>query len=107
MSTVYLWNPWNWDVFFLVLLTLMAISLVILGALTTYFGSGKSRVVGAILLVLGVVVGIATIFLSVDVFRPSGGFVETVIIPTFYYAAACVVGVVIGLLVFLAAIMKT
>ncbi len=107
MSTVYLWNPWNWEVFFLVVLSLMAIALVVLGAMTTYFGSGKSRIVGAVLLAVGVVVGILTIFLSLDIFKPDGGLIETVIIPTFYYAIAGVVGVAIGLLVFLAAIMKT
>lgn len=107
MSTVYLWNPWNWEVFFLVVLSLMAIALVVLGALTTYFGSGKSRIVGAVLLVVGVVVGILTIFLSLDIFKLDGGLIETVIIPTFYYAIAGIVGVAIGLLVFLAAIMKT
>ncbi len=105
--SVYLWSPWNWEVFALVVLSLMAISLVVLGALTTYFGSGKSRMVGALLLVIGVVVGILTVLLSLDVFHPDGGLIYTVILPTIYYALAGVIGVVIGLLVFLAAIMKT
>ena len=107
MSAVYFWNPWNWEIFFLVVLSLLAISLVVLGALTTYFGSGKSRIVGAALLVIGIVVSILTIFVSLDVFHPSGGLIESVIVPTFYYVAAGVIGVVIGLLIFLAAIMKT
>ncbi len=104
---VYFWNPWNWEVFFLIVLALLAISLVVLGVMTAYFGTGKSRMVGAILLVVGIIVGVLTIFVSIDYFKPAGGLIESVIVPTFYYVAAVVIGAVIGLLIFLGAIMKT
>ncbi len=96
---------WNWDVFLLVLLALLALSLIVFGVLTAYFGSNKSRIVGAALLVIGLVIGIFVILGSSDVFKVS--FVTMVLEPTIFYIIAAVIGVVIGLLVFLGAIMKT
>ena len=98
---------WQWNVFFAILLALLAISLVILGILTAYFGSGKSRAVGSILLVVGLIVGLVTIFTAHDVFKLTNGILQEVVIPTFFYVIAAVIGVVIGLLIFLGAIMKT
>ncbi|MEM0139908.1 MAG: hypothetical protein QXZ44_04770 [Ferroplasma sp.] len=96
---------WNWDVFFLVLLSLLALSLIIFGALTAYFGSSKSRMVGSVLLVLGLVVGIFVIAGSFDVFKVH--FVTEILEPTLFYVIAAIVGVLVGLLIFLGAIMKT
>lgn len=96
---------WNWDVFFLVLLALLALSLIIFGVLTAYFGSNKSRIVGASLLVIGLLVGIFVIIGSHDVFKVN--FISDVLEPTIFYIIAAIIGVVIGLLVFLGAIMKT
>ncbi len=98
---------WQWNVFFAVVLALLAISLVILGILTAYFGSGKSRMVGGILLVVGLVIGLLTIFTSRILFHLSNGVLQGVVVPTFFYVIASVIGVAIGLLVFLGAIMKT
>ena len=44
--------------FVTVLLLTFALFLVITGAFTAYFGSGKSRTIGVALLVVGLVVGI-------------------------------------------------
>ena len=96
---------WNWDIFLLVLLALFALSLIIFGVLTAYFGSNKSRIVGGILLVVGLLLGIFVILGSSDVFKVS--FITEVLEPTVFYIIAAVIGVVIGLLVFLGAIMKT
>ncbi len=96
---------WNWDVFFLVLLALLALSLIIFGVLTAYFGSNKSRIVGASLFVIGLLIGIFVILGSQDVFKIS--FITEVLEPTVFYIIAAIIGVVIGLLVFLGAIMKT
>jgi hypothetical protein len=97
---------WQWDVFFGVVLALLAITLVVLGILTAYFGSGKSRAVGVVLLVVGLVVGIITIFTK-NLIGLNSGILQTIVIPTFFYVIASVVGVAIGLLIFLGAIMKT
>jgi len=96
---------WNWDVFLLVLLALLALSLIVFGVLTAYFGSNKSRIVGAGLLVIGLLIGIFVILGSSDVFKVS--FITMVLEPTIFYIIAAVIGVAIGLLVFLGAIMKT
>jgi len=96
---------WNWDVFLLVLLALLALSLIVFGVLTAYFGSNKSRIVGAGLLVIGLLIGIFVILGSGDVFKVS--FITMVLEPTIFYIIAAVIGVAIGLLVFLGAIMKT
>ena len=42
----------------------LAIASVIAGVLTAYFGSGKSRIVGVILILLGVFVGVLFIWCS-------------------------------------------
>ncbi len=103
----YFWDPWNWAVFILVILAILAITLVVLGVMTAYFGTGKSRTVGVILFAAGIVIGILTIFVSLDYFKPQGGLIQSVIVPTFFYVAAVAIGAVIGLLIFLGAIMKT
>lgn len=97
---------WHWNVFFAVVLALLAITLVLLGILTAYFGSGKSRAVGAVLLIVGLVIGLITIFTK-SYIGLSNGILESVVVPTFFYVIASVVGMAIGLLVFLGAIMKT
>ncbi len=96
---------WNWSAFFLVLLALLALSLIIFGALTAYFGSSKSRLVGGGLLVVGLIVGIFVILGSFDVFKIH--FITEILEPTLFYVIAAIVGVLIGLLIFLGAIMKT
>jgi hypothetical protein len=96
---------WNWDVFLLVLLALLALSLIIFGVLTAYFGSNKSRIVGSVLLVGGLLLGIFIILGSYDIFRVN--FITRILEPTIFYIIAAVIGVVIGLLIFLGAIMKT
>ncbi|MCL4328526.1 MAG: hypothetical protein M1151_07475 [Candidatus Thermoplasmatota archaeon] len=98
---------WDWYTFVLVILALIAISLVILGIMTAYFGSGKSRIVGIILLVVGVVVGLLTFAMTRLYMEPSGGLWQGVIEPTIFYVVATGIGVAIGLLIFLGAIMKT
>lgn len=98
---------WDWHIFVLVVLALLALSLIILGILTSYFGSGKSRAVGVVLLVVGVIVGILTIVVSDYSFHVQGGFIGSVVVPTIFYVIAAIIGAAIGLLVFLGAIMKT
>ncbi|MEM0155411.1 MAG: hypothetical protein QW597_02255 [Thermoplasmataceae archaeon] len=88
------------------MLGLMAVALFVLGILTAYFGSGKSRTVGAILLVLGIVVGAIDVFVIDHMFF-NLDFVREIIYPAVFYLVAAVVGAVIGLLIFLGAIMKT
>lgn len=99
------WDPWNWTIFLLVVLALLALSLIILGILTSYFGSGKSRAVGIALLVIGIIVGVLTVLGSQYYWH--AGFLQNVVVATIYYVVASIIGAAIGLLVFLGAIMKT
>ncbi|WP_393970720.1 hypothetical protein OXIME_000951 [Oxyplasma meridianum] len=103
MINVY--TGFNAEVFSMVILALIALSLFVLGILTAYFGSGKSRSVGAGLLVVGVFIGFLTAYLSRYTFHL--GLVQNVIYGTLFYVIAAIIGAVIGLLVFLGAIMKT
>ncbi len=102
MATVF---SWNWDVFLMVLISLLALSLIVFGILTAYFGSNKSRMVGIVLFIVGIIFGVFTIFGSSAVLHVS--FVHQVLEPAIFYIIAAIIGVLIGLLIFLGAIMKT
>lgn len=100
------YDPWNWQVFLFVVLGILALALIVLGILTSYFGSGKSRIVGVSLLVVGIVIGLI-IFLVTDYYMTSVGLLNNVIVGAFFYILATAIGAAIALLVFLGAIMKT
>lgn len=103
---IVVFSSWNWTVFLFVVLALLALSLFVLGVLTAYFGSGKSRAVGVVLLVLGVAIG-AIVVLVTHYNMPSVHLLYNVILGTIFYVVAAIVGAVLGLLIFLGAIMKT
>jgi hypothetical protein len=97
--------------YFLSMMTLVfAIASIIAGIFTAYFGSGKSRIVGAILIIIGLLVGV--IFLwganllgfmgtPFDLLNFSGTVVNGVVA-----VIGAVVGALIALGIFLLAIMK-
>ena len=64
------------------MLGLMAVALFVLGVLTAYFGSGKSRTVGAILLVLGIIV--AVLAARAGQYTPSHKFIRYLLFCGFY-----------------------
>lgn len=97
--------------YFLSMMTLVfAIASIIAGIFTAYFGSGKSRAVGAILIIIGLLVGV--IFLwganllgfmgpPMDFLNFSGTIINGIIA-----VIGAVVGALIALGIFLLAIMK-
>ncbi len=97
--------------YFMSMLTLVfAIASIVAGIFTAYFGSGKSRAVGAILIIIGLLVGV--IFLwganlvgfmgaPVELLNFSGTIVNGIIA-----VIGAVVGALIALGIFLLAIMK-
>jgi len=93
---------WDWLLFLYIILALLALSFIVLGALTAYFGSGKSRAAGVILLIVGILVPVICYFLSWK-----GHFIDEILLPGLLYIGGGLIGVVIGFLVFLAIIMKT
>jgi len=90
---------------------IFAISSIIAGIFTAYFGSGKSRVVGGILIIIGLIIGVIFLWsagmLSSFMGTPTG-FLN--IIGTITNGIVAVIGAIIGALIalgiFLLAIMK-
>jgi hypothetical protein len=92
--------------FLTVLLLTFGLFMLLAGAFTAYFGSGKSRMIGVVLLVVGLVVAVLWIYLT--------GFSDTinvdlsdVIWTAFLNIIAAVIGALIAIGVFLLAIMKS
>ncbi|HDS59869.1 MAG TPA: hypothetical protein ENN54_06235 [Thermoplasmatales archaeon] len=94
------------QLFVSMLMLVFAIGSIIAGLFTAYFGSGKSRAIGGILLLIGLIVALVFYNYSTgDLFGSAEWHWETV-----KYGISAVIGAVIGALValgvFLAGIMK-
>ncbi|EDY34758.1 hypothetical protein ABOONEI_2588 [Aciduliprofundum boonei T469] len=96
---------WDWLLFLQIILSLLALTFIILGALTAYFGSGKSRAAGISLLVVGIIIPIIMYF--VWWMNSPGYFTNKILMPSLLYIGGGLIGVIIGFLVFLGIIMKT
>lgn len=93
--------------FLTILLLTFAIFLVITGAFTAYFGSGKSRKIGGGLLAGGLVVGILWV-VAVGPLNLFGAFALTeVVIQTIVVLIAAIIGAAAAIGLFLLAIMKS
>jgi len=93
--------------FLTVLLMTLGLFLVLAGVFTAYFGSGKSRTIGIVLLVVGLLV--AVLWVAVDLFDPDLLNVDIwdVIWDAFIYILAALIGALIAIGAFLLAIMKS
>ncbi|MBU0497450.1 MAG: hypothetical protein KKC68_07500 [Candidatus Thermoplasmatota archaeon] len=99
----------EWYQYFLSMLTLVfAVASIVAGIFTAYFGSGKSRAVGGILIVIGLIVGIIFLwfagllgFMGTPMMSFKGAVVDSVLA-----VIGAVVGALIALGIFLLAIMK-
>jgi hypothetical protein len=96
--------------YFLSMMTLVfAIASIIAGIFTAYFGSGKSRIVGAILIIIGLLVGfiflmganLFHIMTMPDILNFTGTVINGVVA-----VIGAIVGALIALGIFLLAIMK-
>jgi len=90
------------------LMLVFAVASIIAGVFTAYFGSGKSRAVGAILIVIGLVVGVLFLwFAGVLSFMGTAPFLFGEVV---FNGVLAVIGAIIGALIalgiFLLAIMK-
>ncbi len=92
--------------FVTILLLTFSIFMILAGAFTSYFGTGKSRAVGAVLLVVGIIVAIVWLFVANYYSYTTPGLAD-VIWGAFLSIVAAIIGAVIAVLVFLLAIMKT
>jgi hypothetical protein len=98
-----------WE-FLTVLVLVFSLMMLLAGIFTAYFGSGKSRTIGVVLLVVGLVVGIVWAYLSywggprvIDIPQP----LADVIWDAFTYILAALMGALVAIGVFLLAIMKS
>lgn len=102
MGTGIWWN------FVTILLLTFALFLVITGAFTAYFGSGKSRKIGAGLLVGGIVIGLIWVFLAGwDQYAIIKTKVWDTVLSAVFVIIAALIGAALAIGLFLLAIMKS
>jgi hypothetical protein len=101
------------EIFLTILLMVLGLGLLVAGLFTVYFGSGKSRGIGAGLLVGGIVIGALVAFLyyngTIDLGRVNGGLwlLWWVIQDALVYLIAALAGGLAAIGMFLLAIMKS
>ena len=93
--------------FLTVLILVFALFMLLAGIFTAYFGSGKSRMIGVILLVVGLVVGILWVVLGMDSVDVIDVDLSKVIWDAFLFILSGVLGALAAIGVFLVAIMKS
>ena len=99
-------------VFVTIFIFSFALFLLITGAFTAYFGSGKSRKIGAGLLVAGLMIGILWVLLRImGYIGPTGpgtsGWLSAVIVQSIVFVLAVIIGAGLAIGLFLLAIMKS
>jgi hypothetical protein len=86
-----------------ILLLIFGLFLILAGAFTAYFGSGKSRSIGVGLLVGGLVVGIGSAYW----YHVANLDLSTLLWESFLVIVAAVIGALAAVAIFLVAIMKS
>jgi hypothetical protein len=97
-------------VFATIFLFSFALFLLITGAFTAYFGSGKSRKIGVGLLITGILIGIIVALLRyMSYWGPGGtsGWLTDVVVQTIVVVLAVIIGAGLAIGLFLLAIMKS
>ncbi|MCW6167603.1 MAG: hypothetical protein LVQ64_04045 [Thermoplasmatales archaeon] len=92
--------------FITILLLIFGLFLVLAGAFTAYFGSGRSRGIGVALLVVGLVVGLLFAFVYSYYGSPPHQL-GTLLWQSFLVIIAAVIGALAAIGIFLVAIMKS
>ena len=93
--------------FLTVLILVFALFMLLAGIFTAYFGSGKSRMIGVVLLVIGLIVGIIWVVLAMDSVDVIKVDLSSVIWDAFVFILAGLLGALAAIGVFLLAIMKS
>jgi len=96
-------------VFLLVFMMIFGLGLLIAGIFTVYFGSGKSRGIGAGLLVGGIVLALLVFLMDyMNMLIPADMYLwKSVIYPGLIYLGAAIIGGLAAIGMFLLAIMKS
>ena len=93
--------------FLTVVILVFALFMLLAGIFTAYFGSGKSRMIGAALLAIGLIVGVLWVVMGLDSVEIIDVNMSKVIWDAFLYILAGVIGALAAIGVFLLAIMKS
>lgn len=93
--------------FLTVLIMVFGLFMLLAGIFTAYFGSGKSRMIGMVLLVVGLVVGVVWGVLCLDSVDVLDVDLGKVIWDAFLFIVAGLIGALAAVGVFLVAIMKS
>ncbi len=93
--------------FLTVVILVFALFMLLAGIFTAYFGSGKSRMIGAALLIIGLIVGVMWVVMGLDSVDIIDVDLSKVIWDAFLYILAGVIGALAAIGVFLLAIMKS
>ena len=96
--------------FLSMLMLVFAIASIIAGIFTAYFGSGKSRAVGAVLIIIGLIVGVLFLWFAGILGFMGNAPIEwggkDIIVNSIVAVVGAVIGALIALGIFLLAIMK-
>ncbi len=93
--------------FLTVLILVFALFMLLAGIFTAYFGSGKSRMIGVVLLVIGIVVGVLWVVMGLDSVAIIDVDLSSVVWNAFLFILSGVLGALAAIGVFLVAIMKS
>ena len=93
--------------FLTVIILVFALFMLLAGVFTAYFGSGKSRMIGVILIVIGLLVGIVWAVMGMDSVDVIDVNLSKLVWDAFLYILAGVIGAIAAIGVFLLAIMKS
>ena len=93
--------------FLTVLLLTFSLVMILAGAFTAYFGSGKSRMIGVVLLVIGLIVGVVWGYLGYADMVGVEVDISEVVWVAFVNILAALIGALVAVGAFLLAIMKS
>ena len=99
----------DWMSFLTIVVFVFALAMVVAGVFTAYFGSGKSRTVGLVLLLVGLVVGIVWAYLVgwSDIALFSDVAAWDVVYAAALNLIAALIGAAAAVGIFLVAVMKS
>jgi hypothetical protein len=93
--------------FLTVIILVFALFMLLAGIFSAYFGSGKSRMIGVVLLIIGLVVGLIWGVMGLDSVDVIDVNVGKVVWDAFLYILAGIIGALAAIGIFLLAIMKS
>jgi len=99
----------DWMSFLTVIVFVFALVMVLAGIFTAYFGSGRSRTIGIVLFVVGLIVGLLWAYLvgysNIAIFADVQAW--DVVYDAFVYIVAALIGALVAVGIFLVAVMKS